>query len=87
MERDFSCELAELFVLSLLGWIRIVAGLSTGKVVAKLNNSLVFSCGYRCYENHQSSCRLFRFCSYLIRLFYYLTVFCRSTRSVEIEAL
>jgi hypothetical protein len=39
-------------------WIRIMRGVSSGKVVAKQENSVVISCGYTCNENPQSSCRL-----------------------------
>jgi hypothetical protein len=30
-------------------------GVSSGKVVAKQDNSIVISCGHTCYENHKSS--------------------------------
>jgi hypothetical protein len=33
------------------GLIRFHGGCYSSKVVAKLQNSLVLSCGYRCYEN------------------------------------
>ena len=45
--------------------IRIVAAFSSGKVMAKLENSPVFLSCYTCYENQQSSCRL---CSSFIRI-------------------
>ena len=32
-------------------------GYFTGKVMAKLKNSIVISHGYTCYENWKSSCR------------------------------
>jgi hypothetical protein len=37
--------------------IRILAVFSSGKVMAKSENSYVFLAGYTCYENQQSSCR------------------------------
>jgi hypothetical protein len=36
--------------------IRFHGGFYSSKVIAKLQNSLVLSGGYRCYENHKSSC-------------------------------
>jgi hypothetical protein len=37
--------------------IRFHSGFHSSKVMAKLQNSLVLSCGYTCYENFKSSCR------------------------------
>jgi hypothetical protein len=37
--------------------IRFQSSFDSSKVMAKLQNFRVFSYGYKCYENHQSSCR------------------------------
>ena len=44
----------------------ICCGLSTGKVVAKLKISFVLSCGYKYYENPESSWRWIRSVRYFI---------------------